>query len=176
MKGIGLALLCTQLWVVACRAPDEKPLMPDLRNVAGTLVLDVSSAAEAEALFGLSATPAEGVFLQAEDDAPSTRVFLYERRGEEEAYGVYGLQAAKNAIEVPWPFDPDSVVWDGVGPREALERLLIILGTPDPEAVLEAESRLLWSEGARVVFLMEVDGGAPNPVAPGPFFLIQPLR
>ncbi|MCB9892222.1 MAG: hypothetical protein H6833_11280 [Planctomycetes bacterium] len=91
------------------------------------------------------------------------RFWTYERRGVDEAYGVYGLGLAKNPMIVPLPLAGTSVTLPGLPPLQALLRIAAYPTPPtfsnDGEAKLDTRLR---SDGKRVVFVLRGSAIPPN--------------
>lgn len=129
------------------RGPAQESLVP--RHVHGVRVAPLQDAGLPYEAWG-----SDQVELRGPAEGPVARVFAYERSEEREAYGVYGVGGQKASMTVAWPLDPDTIAWDDVPPRQALERLLERVGAPAPAAFVEAEASWLWAEGARVLVLV----------------------
>jgi hypothetical protein len=133
----------------------------------------------AAALAGCAAPPAEAPAPQLEDVAlrvdlvqstvqcenllPERPVWFvtYERDGDSEAYGVYGLHDAKARMDVPTPLDGDPIAWPDVDAPRALVRLLTQAGVyaDVAQALVERHHGEWFADGLRA--LLVVSGPAP---------------
>lgn len=107
------------------------------------------SSEEAPSAIGVVSRTAQGQI--------ATHYMIYERRGEQESWGVYGLQGAKNGMVMPLPFDPHSIRYEGRSSKETLVDFLQTRGATvsDAQSFLEAVSPELFAEGLRVIFALD---------------------
>lgn len=109
---------------------------------------------------GLSAVPiSTGIRCENLNASRTARLLTYQRIGEREHYGVYGLSGAKWSLVVPLPSQDDAIRWEGVTAAEALQRLIASVGEPQETArVLVEQNAIDWfADGLRVFFVL---GGA----------------
>ena len=104
---------------------------------------------------GLQAHLEEGLIrCRNTDPEREVRFLTYQRDGDEEAYGVYGLYDAKSAMGVPRPLDGGAIAWDGVAPVAGLERVISTTGLDSKEAraLIEQHGATWFDDGLRVFF------------------------
>lgn len=99
-------------------------------------------------------------------DADPIGFIVFERRGDEMAYGVYGLGLAKNPMGADRPLGGDPIAWPDKDHAQGLAWLLERIVSPADAAALVAQNRDHWFRpGLRVFFVLP---GRPEDAAATP--------
>lgn len=157
-----LATLCTALFG-ACAVDAAAPAFR--RTLQGSLLIVESGP---DTGIGITAElRGREIVCRRVPDADPIGFIVFERRGDEVAYGVYGLGLAKNPMGAGRPLDGDAITWPDKDHAQGLAYLLErAVGSGGEAPALVARNREHWFRpGLRVFFVLP---GPPEDAATTP--------
>jgi hypothetical protein len=89
------------------------------------------------------------------------KFMVFERQGDDQAYGVYGLHLEKNDLPIGFPLRGDAIAWPDKSARQALAALMQHAGYTEKvaAAILQTNEAELLRPGRRVFLLCKAPKG-----------------
>ena len=159
MRRLRRAPVLLVLALLSCAGPDDTG--PRIEQVEGVAYWRAAYEQGPFTAHGLTATLESGeIVCRREHDGAPIHYLTFERAGDRQAYGAYGLAGAKNGIPIDRPLSREPINWPDRDETQALVHLLTLVGLEAPAAArfVEARRAQLFAEGLRVLFVLALDG------------------
>jgi len=164
-----LVAVCLCSIVASCQAPSQADGEPPVWSVQleaeeSVAILDAALTVTGELVpLGGQGVPEQPLPIRMRLDSDAiicgTRVsestihlMTYERKGEQDAYGVYGLAREKDKLVLDYPLAGDPINWEERDSRQALMYLLGLDGVSAADSKRLVERHDWLAEGLRVLF------------------------
>ena len=147
------------LALLSCAGPDDT--VPRIEQVEGVAYWRAASEQGPFTAHGLTAAlESSKIVCRRKHDGAPIHYLTFERAGDKQAYGAYGLAGAKNGMPIDRPLSGEPINWPNRDEQQALVHLLTLVGLEEAAAarLLTARSEHLFDEGLRVLFVLAIEG------------------